>query len=189
MKSQKNNYSRKNKKTKKNVKINIRSRKMMGGTLNDIINKIIDEGLIKKTCIINSIQILQLYFRSAHNKSTNLIDQSSNTGRNYVQEIGKVIKKNKKITKLIINNCNLNIYNALSLIEELQDSNVTSIDLSNNNLKAESESEKECLESLKKIIINYKKLTYLNLFNNPIIPIPSINKDVIDIISIINERA
>ena len=123
MKSQRKNYSRKNKKTKKNTKRNVkrnsRSRKIRGGAIenpNDIINQ------------IASINDPNATF-SAINKNFGNIN-------NIPERIGAAIKIKPNITNLEINNCYLTNEGAQMLFTQLKESNVTSIGLQNNKLEA-----------------------------------------------------
>ena len=195
MKSHKKNYSRKNKNTKKNVKRNSRSRKMRGGakygykSSSITIDKIIENIEIQNIDPINDNPIYndpvcELY------KLKFLNEASNSNNLNYVKAIGVAIKNNKTIKKLVIKECSMNLYSAISLISELKDSNVTSLDLSDNNIKSETD-KKEDLKRLKDIIDHYKKLTYLNLSGNEILA-PNVDDDtkeiVKEIMNIVNEN-
>lgn len=162
MKSQRKNYSRKNKKTKKNVKRNSRSRKMRGGM------SVHNSYLKKNQNIANSKENLQTTINNIKDtKNTEFVltnDNNTLKDSDNIDIIGDAIVDNKHITKVVINNCSLDNKGAINLLAALQNSNVTSIDLQNNNLKATE----DFLTFLESIIPKYTKLKSLNVEGNPI---------------------
>jgi hypothetical protein len=163
MKSQRKNYSRKNKRTKKNVKRNSRSRKMRGGLIenpNDIIKQ------------IESINDSNATFSAINKNFANI--------NNIPEKIGEAIKIKQNITNVVINNCFLTNDGAKSLFTKLQGSNVTSIDLQNNQLKEDE----LFLTFLEDTINNYTKLKSLNVYGNPI----ATNDRMQKILAIVNAR-
>jgi hypothetical protein len=166
MKSQRKNYSRKNKKTKKNVKRNSRSRKMRGGM------SVHNSYLKKNQNIANSKENLQTTINKIKDtKNTEFVltnDNNTLKDSDNIDIIGDAIVDNKHITKVVINNCSLDNKGAINLLAALQNSNVTSIDLQSNELAENKNKNEDFLSFLESIIPKYTKLTSLNVMGNPI---------------------
>ena len=143
-----------NNKTKNNntnkTKKNIRTKTMKGGNEGKTFEEIIE--------LINN----------PNPQSTELdISNSKQLTDNNIETIANSLEDNKYVVKLNISNCNIDNNKAYILLQNLQNSNISDIDMSNNNLTPDDEF-LMYLEAMLTYEGTYEIINNLNIKGNPI---------------------
>ena len=202
MKSQRKKYSRKNnknKKTKKNAKRNTkknsRSRKMRGGTEADVKIQQSYKNNNKKT-LNSKASLATIISTFTKDKTFEIINNKDILKEpDNLDTIGDAIVENTNITNIVINNCSIDNKLAIELFLIIRNNkNISSIDLQNNELGTNLESELETVSDLellnfiKKMITENTEIKYLKLEGNPIIDKPDVSSVMKEIKNILEER-
>ena len=196
MKSQRKNYSRKNKKTKKNAKRNTkrnsRSRKMKGGTVHQSYKNNNKKKLNSKEKLKDIISQIE---DTTKTKFELIDNQDILQNPDNLDTIGNAIGDNKNITDIVIKNCSIDNKIANDLFVLIRNNkNISSIDLQNNKLGTNSESELESVSDLellnfiKTMITENTEIKYLKLEGNPIIENQEVSSVMKEIENMLKER-